>query len=324
MSKRFKSLVCLLLLFAGTFSGWAQQNKRLTVQVQNGTILDCIKSIESQTDYSFLFSNSIGVEKKVSVNCVNQNLDQVLTAVFSPIGIAYDIQGNQITLRIKEQIHGPRTISGRITDQNGEPVIGASVVFLNDQTKGTITDEDGNWSLAASPGNILRISSIGMKTIDKKVDNSAIMNITLEEDINLLDDAVVIGYGTARKADLTGSTSSLTGERIKNTSSPQLSTQLQGQMAGVQVTRSTGDAGSGATIRVRGITTMSTNDPLVIIDGIPGSLGDVVSEDVQDIQVLKDAASAAIYGSRAAAGVILVTTKRAKSKDFHLSYKLVY
>jgi len=221
-------------------------------------------------------------------------------------------------------MYAQNTIRGTVTDENGEPIIGASIALVEDATKGTIADQNGNFSLVASPGNTLRVSSIGFKTIDIKVGNQDVINIVLENDIDLLEDAVVIGYGTARKADLTGSTSSLTGERIKNTSSPQLSTQLQGQMAGVQVTRSTGDAGSGATIRVRGITTMSTNDPLVIIDGIPGSLGDVVSEDVQDIQVLKDAASAAIYGSRAAAGVILVTTKRAKSKDFHLSYKLVY
>src|SRR5690606_19607511 len=120
----------------------------------------------------------------------------------------------------------------------------------------------------------------------------------------------------ARKVDLTGSTASLSGERLANKNSPQLSTQLQGQMAGVQITRSSGDPSKGASIKVRGVTTMSTNDPLVIIDGVPGSLSDVASEDVKDIQVLKDAASAAIYGSRAAAGVILVTTKRAKVNEF--------
>ena len=216
------------------------------------------------------------------------------------------------------------TIRGTVTDENGEPVIGAGIVLVEDATKGTIADENGNFTITAAPGNTLRVSSIGYKTTDVKVGTQSVINIVLESDVNQLEDAVVIGYGTARKADLTGSTSSLNGDRIKNTSSAQLSTQLQGQMAGVQVTRSTGDAGSGATIRVRGITTMSTNDPLVIIDGIPGSLGDVVSEDVQDIQVLKDAASAAIYGSRAAAGVILVTTKRAKSKDFHLNYNFEY
>lgn len=323
MSKKINVLLCLLLLIAGFFPALAQQNKRLTVQIQNGTLLDCIKSIESQTDYTFLFSNSIGVDKKVGVNCVNQSLDQVLAAVFTPNGISYEIQGNQITLK-KAQAALKRTVSGKVTDNLGAPVIGAGVVLADDPTKGTITDENGNWALEAYPGNTLRISSIGMKTIDVPVTSESVINITMENDVDMLEDAVVIGYGTARKADLTGSTGSLNGDRLKNTNAAEISTQLQGQMAGVQVTRSTGDPASGSSIRIRGITTMSTNDPLIIVDGIPGSLSDVAAEDVQDIQVLKDAASAAIYGSRASAGVILVTTKRAKEKDFHLSYTLEY
>ena len=119
----------------------------------------------------------------------------------------------------------------------------------------------------------------------------------------------MIGYGTARKSDLTGATSSLSGEKLAMKNTPQLANQLQGQMAGVQITRSSGDPTASASIRIRGVTTLSTNDPLVIIDGVPGEMNEVAPEDVKDIQVLKDAASAAIYGSRAAAGVILITTK---------------
>ena len=215
-------------------------------------------------------------------------------------------------------------VKGTVIDQDGQPVVGASIQVLENTSKGTVTDIDGNWSMDVPAGSTLRFSSIGYKDLDVKLGDQKVLNVTMEEDIDVLQDAIAIGYGTARKVDLTGSTSSLTGDRIKSTNSAQLSTQLQGQMAGVQVTRSTGDAASGSTVRVRGITTMSTNDPLVIIDGIPGSLNDVASEDVQDIQVLKDAASAAIYGSRAAAGVILITTKRAKTKDFHLSYNFEY
>ena len=134
----------------------------------------------------------------------------------------------------------------------------------------------------------------------------------------------MIGYGTARKSDLTGATSSLSGEKLAMKNTPQLANQLQGQMAGVQITRSSGDPTASASIRIRGVTTLSTNDPLVIIDGVPGEMNEVAPEDVKDIQVLKDAASAAIYGSRAAAGVILITTKRAKTNQFHLSYNMEY
>ncbi|MCQ2165137.1 MAG: TonB-dependent receptor [Bacteroidales bacterium] len=211
-------------------------------------------------------------------------------------------------------------VKGKVVDQNGQPVIGAAVLVLEDATKGAITDENGDWSLDVKAGQTLQFSSIGFVTSTSKVGSAGVINITLNEDVNLLDDVVVIGYGTARKADLTGATSSMNGSRLKSTTSPLLANQLQGQMAGVQVTRSSGNPASGATIRVRGVTTISNNDPLVIIDGVPGNLNDVASEDVKDIQVLKDAASAAIYGSRAAAGVILVTTKRAKSKEFNMSY----
>jgi TonB-linked outer membrane protein, SusC/RagA family/TonB-dependent outer membrane receptor, SusC/RagA subfamily, signature region len=215
-------------------------------------------------------------------------------------------------------------VKGTVKDQNGQPVLGVGVLVLEDATKGVITSDDGTWALDVKKGNTLQFSAIGYKTLEVKVGDDGVINVTLEEDVNLLDDVVVIGYGTARKADLTGATSSVGGERLRQSSTPQVSTQLQGQMAGVQVTRSSGDPSAGSTIRVRGITTMSTNDPLVIIDGIPGNLGDVAAEEIKDIQVLKDAASAAIYGSRAAAGVILVTTKRANSTDFAMSYNFEF
>ena len=180
------------------------------------------------------------------------------------------------------------------------------------------------FNISVAPGATLSISYIGYKPVEIKINSQNSYNITLEEDSEALDEVVVIGYGTARKIDLTGSTASLGGDKLQMKNTPQLANQLQGQMAGVQVTRSSGDPNSGATIRVRGVTTLSTNDPLVIIDGVPGTLGDIAPEDVKDIQVLKDAASAAIYGSRAAAGVILVTTKRARNKEFHLSYNMEY
>lgn len=212
------------------------------------------------------------------------------------------------------------TVKGTVLDPAGEPVIGAAVQVVEASGSGTVTDIDGNYSIPVQVGQTLRFSSIGFVTKDVKVSSYANLNVTLEDDVTLLDDVIVIGYGTAKKSDLTGATSSMSGERIAKKNSPLLSSQLQGQMAGVQVTRGSGEANSGGTIRVRGITTTSTNDPLVIIDGIPGSINDVAAEDVKDIQVLKDAASASIYGARAAAGVILVTTKRAGQDTFKLSY----
>ena len=186
-----------------------------------------------------------------------------------------------------------KQITGKVLDNNGDPIIGANVVEKG-TTNGSITDVEGLFNISIAPGAILSISYIGYKPTEIKVGSQNSYNITLEEDSETLDEVVVIGYGTARKIDLTGSTSSLGGDKLRMKSTPQLSSQLQGQMAGVQITRSSGDPSAGATIRVRGVTTMSTNDPLVIVDGVPGTLTDIAPEDVKDIQVLKDAASAAI------------------------------
>ena len=214
-----------------------------------------------------------------------------------------------------------RHVSGLVTDEAGLPVPGAAVVVQANRTIGTVTDADGTFSMMVPASTtVIEVNSLGYVTAEIKLTSMESYDVVLKEDTETLDEIVVIGYGTARKADLTGSTSSMKGERLSNRSTPQLSSQLQGQMAGVQITRSGGDPAAGATVRVRGVTTMSTNDPLVIIDGVPGNLTDVAAEDVKDIQVLKDAASAAIYGSRAAAGVILVTTKRARSNEFKVTY----
>lgn len=215
------------------------------------------------------------------------------------------------------------TVKGTVVDQNGEPVIGAAILVLEDATKGAIADVDGAWSLVANQGNTLQVSAIGFKTLETKV-TSAVMNLVLEADVNLLDDVVVIGYGTARKGDLTGAIGSVNGTKITERSTTMLSTALQGQVAGLQVTRTAGGPGASSTLRVRGVTNMSHSDPLVIVDGIPGSINDVLAADVETVTVLKDAASAAIYGSRAAAGVVLITTKRAKDGKFNIDYNYSY
>lgn len=218
-----------------------------------------------------------------------------------------------------------KTVNGKVVDAAGDPVIGAGVIVLQDKDKGTVTDFDGLFSIAVAPGQTLQVSSVGFITKDVVVPaDGSVLNIVLEEDVNLLDDVIVIGYGTAKKSDLTGATSSLGGERISSKNKPLLANQLQGSMAGVQVTRSSGDPSSSASIIVRGITSTASTAPLVIIDGIPGSINDVASDNIKDIQVLKDAASASIYGARAAAGVILITTKRAKINELRLSYGFEY
>lgn len=213
------------------------------------------------------------------------------------------------------------TVKGKVTDGTGTPLEGVTVLIIGDNLVGTETDAQGAFSINASVGQSLKLVCIGYKDVIKTITGADQLSITMEEDTQFIEDAVVIGYGSARKGDLTSSISSVNGDVLVNRGRQNLSVALQGQMAGVQVTRSSGAPGAGATIRVRGETTMSTNDPLIIIDGIPGSLTNVDTEDIETITVLKDASAASIYGARAAAGVILITTKRAKTGQFSLNYK---
>lgn len=302
--------------------------QNITLRMSNVTVKQAMDELKSKSGYSFVFSSQdVDTHKNITVESDNQPLGHVISQIVAGQGLAYTIEGKTIILRkatagLVQQQNNKR-ITGVVKDANGEPVIGANIV-VKGTTNGTITDMDGNFVLDVPTDAVLHVSYIGYSDKEIPVGNQTVLTVSLAEDSRALDEVVVIGYGTARKIDLTGSTSSLGGDKLRVKSSPQLSTQMQGQMAGVQITRTSGDPSAGSSIRVQGVTTLSTNDPLVIVDGVPGSLMDIAPEDVKDIQVLKDAASAAIYGSRAAAGVILVTTNRAKDKEFHLSYNMEY
>jgi len=215
------------------------------------------------------------------------------------------------------------TITGSVKNTSGEPVPGVTIV-VKGTTQGTITDSEGSYSLPnVSADAILVISFVGMKTQEIAVEGRNILNVTMEEETIVLEEVVAIGYGTIRKSDLTGAIASVQGDFLAGKQKTQLSQALQGTMSGLMVTRTNSMANQGATIRIRGITTINDSDPLVIIDGIPGNLNDVNPNDVESISVLKDAAAASIYGSRAASGVIIVTTKRAEpglSFDYNFEY----
>lgn len=321
------TMLCFSAVGAGKPAILTQRTFHVDLTIPSATVGSFTSAFTEQTGVLFSYESSLASRSlgDVSLHCKDALLQTILDEVLSGKGFTYSILNNNVVLTCVEERQIPRNVvSGTVSDQRGEPVIGAGVLVLEDIAKGTVTDETGNFSLEVTPGNTLQVSSIGYKTRNVKVDARSSIDVILEEDVNMLDDVVVIGYGTARKGDLTGATSSVSGERLVAKNSPNLSRQLQGLMAGVQVTRSSGDPGEGSAIRVRGVTTMSTNDPLVIVDGIPGNIDNVAPEDVKDIQVLKDAASAAIYGSRAAAGVILVTTKRAKTNEFFLGYNYEY
>ena len=214
-------------------------------------------------------------------------------------------------------------VKGNITDATGAPLEGVAVMLVGNELVGTVTNANGDFEIKVPAGSELVATSIGFADITFKASTSPV-SLTMEEDSQFLDEVVVVGYGTARKGDLTSQISSVDAERLSERGVAQVSTALQGQIAGVQITRNNGDNASGATIRIHGLTTMSENDPLVIIDGVPGDLAYIDPEDIETLSVLKDASAAAIYGSRAAAGVVLITTKRAKTDQFVLDYKYEY
>ena len=216
------------------------------------------------------------------------------------------------------------TVRGTVTDANNEPVIGATVIVSGDATRGTVTDIDGNYTLSNVPQNgSLEISYVGMTTQVIPVNGRTTLNISMATDTELLDEVVVVGYGTQRKVNLTGAVSAVSGDEMVKRPVTNPTTMLQGQMPGVRIVQGLGQPGNESVqIRVRGQGTYSSagSDPLVLIDGVPGSLSSLNANDIESVSVLKDAASAAIYGARAANGVVLVTTKSGKDGGFKVNY----
>jgi TonB-linked SusC/RagA family outer membrane protein len=215
-----------------------------------------------------------------------------------------------------------KTVSGKVTDSGGQPLPGVTVV-VKGTTQGTVTNADGGFTITNIPENAtLQFSFVGMKMLEVVVGTQTSINVSMEEETIGLDEVVAIGYGTQKKKDLTGAVAAISGELVTERKATQVSTALQGAISGVMVTRSGASGAMGtSSIRIRGITTIGDSNPLVIVDGVPVSdVNQVNSEDIDNLTVLKDAASASIYGSRAAAGVILITTKRAKSGQASFNY----
>ncbi len=308
------------LLQAAAVESYSQTAK-INQTLKNTTLKEAIKIIEDKSQFVFFCNNSdIDMEKHVNINNENDNIKEVIADVLS--SYKYKIENNKIIL-LEEKSQQSEKISGVVLDSFG-PIIGANIV-VKGTTNGTITDTDGKFSLEAKKGDILQISFIGYITKDVVIGDKTNYTIQLVEDSKTLDEVVVVGYGTEKKVNVIGSIAQVGSDKLENRSTPQLSNALTGQMAGVTVIQRSGQPGnSGGEIRVRGVGSFggdsNKSDALILIDGIPGKLNDVNSEDVESISVLKDASTAAIYGSRAANGVILVTTKTGKEGKISVSY----
>lgn len=324
---KLTALSLMLSLSAFAANADAQQ---VSVTVSNAKVKTVLNSISDQTGLSLAYSAQVvDLNRKVSLNFVNTEVSEVLNAMFGNTAIGYEIKDGKIYLfKAAERTTAlanqqKKIITGTVVDSNGEAVIGANVL-VKGTTNGTITDIDGKFSLEVPEGAMLLVSYIGYGDYETKVGNQSNLSITLKEDSKALDEVVVVGYGTMKKKDLTGAVGAVKGDDLASRRTTQLSTALQGATSGVLVTRDNSAPGATASIKIRGVTTIGETSPLVIIDGVPGDINQVNPEDVENMSILKDAASASIYGSRAAAGVIVITTKRAKENDLSLNYNFEY
>jgi len=287
----------------------------------NNVKLDKIlNEIENQTDYLFIYNNQVDINKIISVKVKNEAVAQVLDRILSGTGINYELEGTHIILTTEaiKDLHAQqqaKTVTGTVTDVSGEPIIGANI-RIKGTTTGTITDIDGNFSIEAEPQSVIEVSYIGYLTQETVINNQKSIRFLLKEDTKTLDEVVVIGYGVQKKADLTGSVANINTEKLNTQSNANIGQALQGKIAGVDIVSQGGAPGSGTRIMVRGIGTLNNASPLYIVDGMyMNSIDHINPNDIASIDVLKDASSAAIYGSRAANGVIIVTTKEGSNTE---------
>lgn len=313
----FLLMVCVFCSYAGNAHS---QNAKVSIRMNNVKLDKILNEIENQTDYLFIYNNQVDINKITSVKVKNEAVAQVLDRILSGTGINYELEGTHIILTTEaiKDLHTQqqaKTVTGTVTDVSGEPIIGANI-RIKGTTTGTITDIDGNFSIEAEPQSVIEVSYIGYLTQETVINNQKSIRFLLKEDTKTLDEVVVIGYGVQKKADLTGSVANINTEKLNTQSNANIGQALQGKIAGVDIVSQGGAPGSGTRIMVRGIGTLNNASPLYIVDGMyMNSIDHINPNDIASIDVLKDASSAAIYGSRAANGVIIVTTKEGSNTE---------
>lgn len=321
------NFILILLTVLQVSASVSAQTTRMDLKMKDATIAQIFDEIERHSDVYFFYNKSqIDENRTISVDYRNKTIDEILKGLVSELSLTYEIVGKNIIIKsISDAQQKELKVTGTVKNTAGETLPGVSVV-VKGTTTGTITDADGKYNLTnVSVDAMLVFSFVGMKKIEIPVNGKSSVDVVMEEESFGIEEVVAIGYGTVKKTDLTGAVGSVQGETIAERQTTQLSQALQGAVSGVMVTRNNNAPGATSTIRIRGITTIGDNNPLIIVDGVPvDNINDINPNDVETMSVLKDAASASIYGSRAAAGVILVTTKRAKSGEVSLQYNAEY
>jgi TonB-linked SusC/RagA family outer membrane protein len=321
------TLLLFLISAAQVFGNVYSQNTKLSLNLQNVSIIDVLEIIEDQSEFRFLYNNDlIDSEKNLNIKVSDKQVDEILDKVLKGTNSSYSVLENNLIVITPVKIQGQQElkITGKITASNGEPLIGAAI-SVKGTTTGTISDVDGNFMLVVPSANVLLVASyIGYSPIEVTLNGQTVLNISLKEDIIGLDEVVVVGYGAVKKSDITGSVTSVSAEELSVYPAGDAVQALQGMAAGVKVQSTNGEPGSSYSISIRGNTSINaSSDPLIVVDGFPGATMPP-PEDIKSMEILKDASSTAIYGSRGANGVVLITTKSGKSGEFKIDFNSSY
>ncbi len=328
-------LIVLTSLQSLAFNNFAQSGK-LNIKVENTTVSEVLQLIEKESGYFLFYNNKVlDLDEVVTLDLTNKSVTEVLDALLKDKGVSYTISNKQIVLskkqtngNLQDSLQQQKSVSGKVTDENGEPLPGVTVL-IKGTTNGTVTNFDGEYTLANIPEDAtLHFSFVGMKSQEVVVGSQTTVDVTLVVEAIGIEEVVAIGYGTVKKSDLTGSVGSIKAEDIEVQRVARIDQALQGRISGVQVTSASGAPGSGVSIRIRGGNSIqSSNEPLFVVDGFigGGDLNSINPSDIESLEILKDASATAIYGSRGANGVVLITTKRGnKAKEATVSYNGYY
>lgn len=330
LKKRLK-LFCIINVFFmipmssfGTNSiSWNSEEDLFSVQYENTTVKDILDYIEKHSKYIFIYSETVrkNLNNKVSISVSNKKIDAVLNELFSKTGLNYKMLGRQITISVPEapkvqqatQQKGIK-VTGNVSDEKGEPLIGVTIILKSDSTVHSLTDMNGNYSIIVpARKSVLSFRYIGFVPKEEIVDNRKVVNVQMVEDVGQLDEVVVVAYGAQKKESVVGSITTLSPEKLKVSTSRSLSNNLAGVVSGVLAVQRSGEPGyDNSTFWIRGISTFGKagGDPLVLVDGIERDLNNIDPEEIESFSVLKDAAASAVYGVRGANGVVLINTKR--------------
>jgi TonB-linked SusC/RagA family outer membrane protein len=320
----------LMTMITATAVNTYSQNARISLNVKDATILDIFREIERNSEFGFFYkSEEMNLEKRQSIEVSQATIDDILKRVLDE-NYSYKILDKNIvvTKGIMEGLQQQsRRVVGKVTDSSGGTLPGVSVV-VKGTTIGVISDSDGKFSLENIPENaILQFSFVGMKSQEIAILGKATINVKLEEETIGIEEVVAIGYGTIKKSDLTGAVGTLKADAIKSVPTTNVLQTLNGRAAGVQVSQNTGAPGSGISVRIRGTNSIQgSNEPLYVIDGFPSSSNPTVlnNADIESIEILKDASATAIYGSRGANGVMLITTKKGAAGKTQVEFETSY